>query len=49
MCNVCIFLERQDKEDKEDKDKDKDKDKQEDKEIVCFLQKQRDHYNPSMR
>ena len=48
MCNVCIFLERQDKEDKEDKDKDKDKDKQEDKEF-CFLQKQRDHYNPSMR
>ena len=43
---VCVFLEkgqkkRQDKEDKEDK--------QEDEEIICFLQKQIDHYNPSMR
>ena len=46
---MCVFLERQDKDEDEDKDKHKqeDKDRQEDKEILC-LQKQRDHYKPFM-
>ena len=46
----CVLLEKgqkkiQRQEEDEDKDKDKDKDKEE---IICFLQKKIDHYNPFM-